>query len=74
MCQKTDMKNEDRLKQYLEWIYKINRSIQGSDSIFDVSAKKLQDYKNCPGDLLMDWKTFGYKTIFDFFLVIEKYK
>ncbi|XP_011160013.2 uncharacterized protein LOC105196007 isoform X2 [Solenopsis invicta] len=57
-----------RVAEYLSWIEKMENSIQCSDSWFDVSAKRLTEYWECEGDSTLDWKTRGYKTIFDLLL------
>jgi spermine oxidase len=41
----------------------------GSDSWFDVSAKRFIEYWQCEGDQQLGWKNRGYKTIFDLLLV-----
>jgi len=47
----------------------MENSIQCSDTWFDISAKRLTEYRECEGDLVLDWKNYGYKTIFDLLLV-----
>jgi len=47
----------------------MENSVQSSDTWFDVSAKRLTEYWDCEGDLLLNWKGRGYKTIFDLLLV-----
>lgn len=49
----------------LDWIHKFDNSIQSSDSWFEVSAKEIANYWTCEGDLLLNWKHHGYKTLFD---------
>jgi len=47
----------------------MENSVQSSDTWFEVSAKRLTEYWDCEGDLLLNWKERGYKTIFDLLLV-----
>lgn len=47
------------------WFHKFFNSINASHSWFDVSAKGLTHYKECEGDLTLNWKEKGYKTIFN---------
>ncbi|KAK0084928.1 hypothetical protein PV325_006130 [Microctonus aethiopoides] len=44
---------------------KFDNSIQCSDSWLDVSAQGITEYWTCEGDLLLNWKDQGYKTLFD---------
>ncbi|XP_018364708.1 PREDICTED: uncharacterized protein LOC108762270 isoform X3 [Trachymyrmex cornetzi] len=60
--------NRVRIAEYLSWIEKMENSIQCSDTWFDISAKRLTEYRECEGDLVLDWKNYGYKTIFDLLL------
>ncbi|XP_078033301.1 uncharacterized protein LOC144468047 isoform X2 [Augochlora pura] len=55
----------DKAEQLLDWIHKFDNSIQCSDSWFDVSAKRINEYWICEGDPLLNWKHHGYKTLFD---------
>ncbi|RLU21371.1 hypothetical protein DMN91_005744 [Ooceraea biroi] len=63
--------NRARAAEYLSWMEKMENSIECSDSWFDVSAKRLTEYWNCEGDLLLNWKERGYKTLFD--LLLQKF-
>ncbi|XP_039311359.1 uncharacterized protein LOC105196041 [Solenopsis invicta] len=56
-----------RAAEYLSLIEKMENSADGSDSWFDVSAKRFTEYWECEGDQLLSWKN-GYKTIFDLLL------
>ncbi|XP_026674215.1 uncharacterized protein LOC108630773 isoform X2 [Ceratina calcarata] len=55
----------EKAEQLLGWMQKFDNSLQSSDSWFDVSAKKITDYWACEGDLLLNWKDRGYRTLFD---------
>ncbi|XP_076630893.1 uncharacterized protein LOC143346566 isoform X2 [Colletes latitarsis] len=55
----------DRAEQLLDWMHKFDNSIQCSDSWFEVSAKEITNYWTCEGDLVLNWKHRGYKTLFD---------
>ncbi|XP_043269280.1 spermine oxidase isoform X3 [Venturia canescens] len=69
---KTDpFTDESRAEEILEWIHRFDNSIQCSDNWYDVSAKGITEYKSCDGDLLLNWKNRGYKTIFD--LLMRKF-
>lgn len=57
--------SRDRAEQLLDWMHKFDNSIQCSDSWFDVSAKEITNYWTCDGDLVLNWKDRGYKTLFD---------
>lgn len=50
-------------------MHKFDNSIQCSDSWFDVSAKKINNYWTCDGDPVLNWKDRGYKTLFDLLFV-----
>ncbi|XP_028048109.2 spermine oxidase [Monomorium pharaonis] len=60
--------NRSKVAKYLSWIEKIENSLQCSNSWFDVSAKRLTEFKECEGDITLGWKNRGYKTIFDLLL------
>ncbi|KYN06719.1 Peroxisomal N(1)-acetyl-spermine/spermidine oxidase, partial [Cyphomyrmex costatus] len=57
--------NRTRVPEYLSLIEKIQNSVDSSDTWFDVSAKRSAEYWDCEGDLMLNWKGRGYKTIFD---------
>ncbi|KAK9309747.1 hypothetical protein QLX08_000736 [Tetragonisca angustula] len=57
--------SRDKAEQLLDWMHKFDNSIQCSDSWFDVSAKEINNYWTCDGDLVLNWKDRGYKTLFD---------
>ncbi|XP_070523083.1 uncharacterized protein [Cardiocondyla obscurior] len=57
--------NRSRVAEYLSWLEKMENSIQSSDTWFDVSIKGLIEYWDCEGNLLLNWKDRGYKTILD---------
>ncbi|XP_072765304.1 uncharacterized protein [Anoplolepis gracilipes] len=59
-----------RAVEYLSWMEKMENSIECSDTWFDTSAKRLTEYWECEGNLLLNWKERGYKTLFD--LLLEK--
>lgn len=58
-----------RAEEFLEWMHRFDNSIQCSDTWFDVSARGITEYKSCDGDLLLNWKDRGYKTVFDLLMV-----
>ncbi|XP_011688273.1 PREDICTED: polyamine oxidase-like [Wasmannia auropunctata] len=60
--------NRSRADEYLSWAEKWQNSEDGSDTWFDVSAKRWTEYWDCEGDQLLGWKERGYRTIFDLLL------
>ncbi|XP_011063075.1 PREDICTED: spermine oxidase-like isoform X1 [Acromyrmex echinatior] len=60
--------NRTRVAEYLSLIEKMQNSADCSDTWFDVSVKLFIDYWECEGDLTLNWKGRGYKTIFDVLL------
>ncbi|XP_018347124.1 PREDICTED: peroxisomal N(1)-acetyl-spermine/spermidine oxidase-like [Trachymyrmex septentrionalis] len=60
--------NRTKVAEYLSLIEKLENSADCSDTWFDVSAKRLIEYWECEGDLTLNWKGRGYKTIFDVLL------
>lgn len=63
--------DKEEAELFLDWIHKFDNSIQCSDTWFDVSAKGIAEYWQCEGNSLLNWKTHGYKTLFDLLLVCE---
>lgn len=63
--------NDDRAAEFLDWMEKLDNSIQCSDTWFDVSARGITQYTTCDGDLLLNWKKRGYKTLFELLMVIK---
>ncbi|XP_031842850.1 uncharacterized protein LOC116431479 [Nomia melanderi] len=63
--EKNPFTSRDRAEQFLDWMEKFDNSIQCSDSWFDVSAKGITEYWTCEGDLILNWKYHGYKTLFN---------
>ncbi|XP_076240610.1 uncharacterized protein LOC143183085 [Calliopsis andreniformis] len=63
--EKNPFTTREKAEQLLDWMQKFDNSIQCSDSWFEVSAKELSKYWTCEGDLVLNWKYHGYKTIFD---------
>lgn len=62
---KKSFADKEEAELFLDWIHKFDNSIQCSDTWFDVSAKGITEYWHCEGDPLLNWKTNGYKTLFD---------
>ncbi|XP_035737162.1 uncharacterized protein LOC118448242 isoform X1 [Vespa mandarinia] len=60
--------DKEEAELFLDWFHKFDNSIQCSDTWFDVSAKGITEYWQCEGDSLLNWKTHGYKTLFDLLL------
>lgn len=57
-----------RAAEYLSWMEKMENSIECSDTWFDVSAKRLTEYRECEGNPGLNWKDRGFKTLFDLLL------
>ncbi|XP_014477867.1 PREDICTED: uncharacterized protein LOC106746142 isoform X2 [Dinoponera quadriceps] len=57
--------SRNRAAQFFSWMQKVECSVECSDSLSDVSAKRLADYWECEGDSVQNWKDRGYKTLFD---------
>lgn len=55
--------------KYLRSLEGIRLSSESADSWCDISARGLMEYRTCPGDQLVDWKTRGYSTILDILTV-----
>lgn len=62
------------LEAYLDWLIKFECTIEGCDVLTDASASGLTHYKQCPGDLILNWKGKGYKSIVDILLGKHKYQ
>ncbi|XP_011311148.1 spermine oxidase isoform X2 [Fopius arisanus] len=62
-CTKNRFTSSKRASEILEWMGKFDNSIQCSDTWFDVSSRGLAEYKCCDGDLLLNWKNRGFKTV-----------
>lgn len=48
-----------------DWFHKFFNSINASSHWFEVSAKGSTRYKECEGDITLQWKGQGFQTIFD---------
>ncbi|OXU25458.1 hypothetical protein TSAR_012048 [Trichomalopsis sarcophagae] len=57
--------SKDKLDQIIDWIHSYHNSIDCTDTWYDLSAVRQQDYHECEGDLLLNWKTNGYSKVFD---------
>ncbi|XP_018055210.1 PREDICTED: LOW QUALITY PROTEIN: peroxisomal N(1)-acetyl-spermine/spermidine oxidase-like [Atta colombica] len=60
--------NRTKVAEYLSLIEKMQNTAESSDTWFDVSVKLFTEYWECEGDLNLNWKGRGYKTIFDILL------
>ena len=61
--------SNERAAQFFDWIEKYDNHMQCSDSLFDVSARRMVDFKNCEGNPGLNWKTKGFSTILDLLMV-----
>ncbi|KAJ9592066.1 hypothetical protein L9F63_001405, partial [Diploptera punctata] len=60
------------LGRYLfDWFQKFENSINGADSWFETSGRGLTEYWDCEGNLLLSWKSGGYRKVLD--LLMNKY-
>ncbi|XP_042203782.1 spermine oxidase-like isoform X3 [Homarus americanus] len=50
-------------EELLNWYGRFQNCIDGSDSWFDISAKEQNNYKECPGNISVNWKQKGYKNL-----------
>lgn len=51
--------------ELLEWEGRFQDCINGSENWFEVSAKGLLQYKECPGNPVVNWKQGGYRNLVD---------
>lgn len=51
--------------ELLDWEGRFQDCINGSENWFDVSAKGLLQYKECPGNPVVNWKHGGYRNLVD---------
>ncbi|XP_069688815.1 uncharacterized protein [Periplaneta americana] len=58
-------------RYFLDWFQKFENSIDGSDSWFETSGRGLTEYWDCEGNLLLSWKSGGYRRVLD--LLMNKY-
>lgn len=49
--------------ELLEWEGRFQDCINGSENWFEVSAKGLLQYKECPGNPVVNWKQGGYRNL-----------
>uniref|UniRef100_A0A182YEB5 Amine oxidase n=1 Tax=Anopheles stephensi TaxID=30069 RepID=A0A182YEB5_ANOST len=57
--------NDDTAYQVLEFFQKFENSIEASDSWFDTSGPGYLHYWECDGDLLLNWRDKGYRTVLE---------
>uniref|UniRef100_A0A182LTM5 Amine oxidase n=1 Tax=Anopheles culicifacies TaxID=139723 RepID=A0A182LTM5_9DIPT len=57
--------NDDTAYQVLEFFHKFENSIEASDSWFDTSGPGYLHYWECDGDLLLNWRDKGYRTVLE---------
>jgi hypothetical protein len=56
-------------RYFLDWFQKFENSIDGSDSWFETSGRGLTEYWECKGNLLLSWKSGGYRKVLDLLMV-----
>lgn len=53
-------------REVFEWFHQMtNMYVACEDSWYSASCKNYGEYWTCPGDLHLNWKNKGFKTIFD---------
>lgn len=52
-------------REAFNWLHQFRNMYVACDSWYEVSCRDYIEYWDCPGDLLLDWKDKGYKTVFD---------
>uniref|UniRef100_A0A6E8WDC7 Amine oxidase n=1 Tax=Anopheles coluzzii TaxID=1518534 RepID=A0A6E8WDC7_ANOCL len=57
--------NDETAYQVLEFFHKFENSIEASDSWFDTSGPGYLHYWECDGDLLLNWRDKGYRTVLE---------
>uniref|UniRef100_A0A182QD83 Amine oxidase n=1 Tax=Anopheles farauti TaxID=69004 RepID=A0A182QD83_9DIPT len=57
--------NGETAYQVLEFFHKFENSIEASDSWFDTSGPGYLHYWECDGDLLLNWRDKGYRTVLE---------
>ncbi|XP_035903666.1 amine oxidase family member 1-like [Anopheles stephensi] len=57
--------NDETAYQVLEFFQKFENSIEASDSWFDTSGPGYLHYWECDGDLLLNWRDKGYRTVLE---------
>ncbi|XP_011497031.1 PREDICTED: spermine oxidase-like [Ceratosolen solmsi marchali] len=63
--EKNSLITKEKAEQILNWMHNYHNSIECSDTWFDVSANRSNDYWICKGDPLINWKMNGYSKVFD---------
>lgn len=53
----------------LDWFQRFILCLDASATWFDITAAGSLHYKECEGNLLLNWKKSGFKTIIDILLV-----
>jgi hypothetical protein len=56
-------------RYFLDWFQKFENCIDGSDSWFETSGCGLTEYWECEGNLMLAWKSGGYRKVLDLLMV-----
>jgi len=56
-------------RYFLDWFHKLENSINGADSWFETSGVGLTEYWECEGNMLLSWKSGGYRQVLDLLMV-----
>lgn len=52
-------------QKVFNWFHLYKAMYVACDSWYEASCRNYLEYIDCPGDLLLDWKDKGYRTVFD---------
>lgn len=55
-------------EQFIDFYHKYENSYEATDNWFQASCAGYTQYWDCDGDLLLNWKDRGYRTVFDLLL------
>jgi hypothetical protein len=56
-------------RYFIDWFEKFENNVDGSDSWFETSGCGLTEYWECEGNLLLSWKSGGYRKVLDLLMV-----
>ncbi|XP_036336586.1 spermine oxidase-like [Rhagoletis pomonella] len=59
-------------REFFENYKKFESSIEASDHLFEVSGQGLLEYWKCEGDMLLNWKTKGFRSFLQFLMKAKK--
>jgi len=56
-------------RYFLDWFHKLENSLNGADSWFETSGVGITEYWECEGNMLLSWKSGGYRQVLDLLMV-----